>query len=251
MGFSLSWAPTNMYRLFTSAINAVKTVHSSIEDRSYTRDLRKDIFASNSMPMVKVAFDTRRINQYTDFNPRRNLQYYHRSEPFISKDASNNIKTLFKLKTAVDSVKEDFLGDPDWLDSYCRILCAALDRTLRVEQKDMDFFQPQRDYLKELLYLRYRLKTDDIERLSERELRNVVLDKDEKLLHKQIYAQYNNGGLMKDGISNNQSIVKGQDSLMDKLFGNVKASQENKEVERSITIKINDKILDNEIKKEG
>ena len=78
--------------------------------------------------------------------------------------------------------------DPEWLDSYCRILSAALDRTLRIEQKDMDFFKPQMDYLEELLYLRYRLKDEDIIRLNEKELRNIILDKDERLLHKQIYA---------------------------------------------------------------
>lgn len=191
------------------------------------------------MPIVKIAFDTRRINQQTEFNPRRNLQYYHRSDPFITGDLSTKIKTLFKLKTAVDNVKEDFIGDPDWQDSYCRVLSAALDRTLRIEQRDMDFAKPQFDYLDELLYLRYRIKDDDINKLNEKELRNIVLGKDEKLLHKQIYANYDNASIKKTSIQPNS-----QDALIEKLFGGVKASAENKSVERTISITINDKLKD-------
>lgn len=238
-----------MKSLFKFTLEAVKKIHASIEDRSDVRELRIHSLQNLDKPIVKQAFDTRRINQYTETNPRRNLQYYHRSEPFITKDASEKISSLFKLKTAVDSIKEDFLGDPEWHDSYCRILSAALDRTLRVEQRDMDFFKPQLDYLEELLYLRYRLKEDDVVRLNEKELRNIILDKDETLLHKQIYAKYNNGGLLKHNNTSPQ-LIKGPDNLIDKLFGEVKASKDNKEVQRSVTITINDKIVD-EIKKEG
>ncbi len=204
---------------------------------------------SNSI--VKLAFDTRRIDQQNVYNPRRNLQYYHRSDPFIQKDSAEKIKTFFKLKTAADSLKEDFQGDPDYLDSYLRILNATLDRTLRIDQKDFDFFKPQMDYLEELLYLRYRLKHEDIIRLNEKELRNIILDKDERLLHKTIYAQYNNGGMNKTSAQPNQVMVKGSDPLIEKLFGDVKASAENREVERSVTITIKDKLPDQDIKKEG
>lgn len=238
-----------MKSLFKSAIAETKRIHRSIEDRVDVREFRFGILQELNTPLVKQAFDTRRTNQYTDFNPRRNLQYYHRSEAFITKDSSEKIKTFFKLKTAVDSIKEDFLGDPEWLDSYCRILSAALDRTLRIEQKDMDFFKPQMDYLEELLYLRYRLKDEDIVRLNEKEIRNIILDKDERLLHKQIYSNYNNGGMLKQ-TSNTNQIVKGPDNLIDKLFGDVKASKDSKEVQRSVTITINDKIME-DIKKEG
>jgi hypothetical protein len=238
-----------MKSLFKLALLSTKIIHSSIEDRVDMRDLRIRTLRDLTNPIIKNAFDTRRVNQYTDYNPRRNLQYYHRSDPFITKESSEKIKTFFKLKTAVDAVKEDFLGDPEWLDSYCRILSAALDRTLRIEQKDMDFFKPQMDYLEELLYLRYRLKEEDITRLNEKELRNIILDKDEKLLHKQIYSNYNNGGMLKQTNSSPQ-LIKGPDNLIDKLFSDVKASKENKEVQRSVTITINDKIME-DIKKEG
>jgi hypothetical protein len=207
------------------------------------RDLRVESLKELKNPMVKVAFDTRRINQYTETNPRRNLQNYHRSDPFITKDAAEKIKTLFKLKTAVDLIKESFTGDPDWHDSYCRVLSAALDRTLRLEQKDMDFAQPQFNYLEELLYLRYRLRDEDIVKLNEKELRDIILDRDERLLHKQIFAKYNNGGLQKTNELNNQTIVKGPDNLIDKLFSDVKASKDNPNVKRSVTITIDDQIV--------
>jgi len=191
-------------------------------------------------PIMKTAFDTRRIDQENVFNPRRNLQYYHRSSPFITKGASEVLKTFFKLKTTADGIREDFSTDPNWMDSYCRVLCAALDRTLRVEQKDMDFFQPQIDYLNELLYLRYRLKDEDIARMNEQELRGIILSRDEKLSYRQIYSQYNKP----------TAIIKAEDNLMDKLFSNVKATKENRDVERTVSITINDKIKD-DIKKES
>lgn len=225
--------------MFKKAFSAVKQIHSSIESRIELLDHRTDFLRSSQKSLVKVAFDTRRTNQEVDFNPRRNLQYYHRSEPFITKEASAQLKTLFKLKTAVDTIKEDFIGDPDWLDSYARVLSASLDRTLRTEQKDMDFFKPQLDYLNELLYLRYRIKADDIERFSEKQLREIVLEKDDKLQHKFIYAQYNT-----DKIVKTNSMEKTEDTLINKLFGEVKASQENKNVERTVSITINDKIKD-------
>jgi len=201
--------------------------------------------------LVKNAFDTRRINQETDYNPRRNLQYYHRSEPFIAKDSADKLKTFFKLKIATDSLKEDFLGDPDWFDSYARILSSAVDRTLRIEQKDMDFFKPQLDYLEELLYVRYRLKPEDIERLSEKEIRQLIVDKDERLVHKTIYANFNSGGMSKNSNNGIMSKTNQNDNLIDKLFGDVKASKDSPEISRSVTITINDKIVNNNIKKES
>ena len=176
----------------------IQNIHAAIEERSEPRELRIQALKQLKNPLVKNAFDTRRVNSDTDFNPRRNLQNYHRSTPFISEGAAEQLKTFFRLKTAVDSIKNAFVGDPDWLDSYARILSTALDRTLRVEQKDMDFFQPQLDYLNEMLYLRYRLKDNDIAKMADNELRNAILSKDEKLLYKHIYANYNNNQMTKE-----------------------------------------------------
>jgi len=224
-------------------------LHAQIEARAELRQTRTDILQSLA-PMQKQAFDSRRTNQYTDYNPRGNLQYYHRSDPFITKSIASSIKTFLKLKTAADTIKEDFLGDQDFFNSYARILCAALDRTLRIDQKDSDWSEPQMDYLKELLYLRYRLKEEDIEKLSEKELRNIILDRDEKLLHKQIFAAYNNGGMMKKSAPVSV-VASANDMLIDRLFGDVRASSEHKNVKRSVTITIDDSIVENGVKKEG
>jgi hypothetical protein len=215
------------------------------------RAFRTDLLHSlTPAPIQKLAFDSRRTNQYTDYNPRGNLQYYHRSAPFTPKPIAESIKTFLKLKTAADTIKDDFLGDPDFFSSYARVLCAALDRTLRIEQKDGDWSVAQMDYLKELLYLRYRLKEEDIEKLSEVELRNIVLDRDEKLAHKQIYAALNNGGMMKKSAPA-PAVASANDQLIEKLFGGVKATANEKNVKRSITITIDDSIVDSGVKKEG
>lgn len=232
---------------FKKILNQVKQVHSSIENRAELRDLRKDALENiKSQPIIKVAFDTRRINQDTDYNPRRNLQYYHRSEPFISENSSNDIKLLFKLKVAVDNIKEDFVGDPDWFDSYCRILSATVDKTLRTEQKDMDLSTQQIDYLKELLYLRYRINNNDLESLNEKELRNIILSRDEKLLYKQIYSYYNNGGLKKDSNqllnnkeSNNINTQHVKVSNVKNTSNESKIGKDSNDSDKSISITIN------------
>jgi hypothetical protein len=214
-------------------------VHSSIEDRVDSKELRVSALQNLAQPIVKNAFDTRRMNQDTDFNPRRNLQHYHRSTPFISKDAGEQLKTFFKLKIAVDSIKEDFTGDSDWLDSYARILSTALDRTLRVEQKDMDFFQPQMDYLNEMLYLRYRLNEEDITKMSETELKSIILNKDEKLFHKQIFAKYNKNEIKKETIQQISEVVTGQQQEPKIVSNNNSNSIRNKDGDKEINITIN------------
>ena len=244
-----------MNRYYERAFEALERI-AGAEDfqhdySSELRELRKRHYlkmtTAGSEAMVKVAFDTRRFNPETDVNPRRNLQNYQRSEAFIDKESSEKIKTFFKLKTAVDSVKEDFVGDPDWHDSYCRILSAALDRTLRVEQQDMDFFKPQLDYLEEMMYLRYRLSSADIVRMSEREIRNVLVDRDEKLLHKTLYSNYREGNVEKSGrhVTLAAPMINGTD-LIEQLFGNVKASKDQKSVERTVTITIKDSYVEPE-----
>jgi hypothetical protein len=136
-------------------------------------------------------------------------------------------------------------------------LSASLDRILRTDLKDMDFSHAQIQYLDELLYLRYRLKNADINILDEKELRNIIIAKDEKLQYKQLYSQYdrpdNQNHIAKSGNGgtkeNELRIIRETDPLIERLMGNIKASAENKDVQRSITITINDKI--NDIKKDG
>lgn len=231
--------------IFTSLKKDLLKIHASLEDRLST------IREGDQSLLIKQAFDTRRIDQETQFNPRRNLQYYQRSEPFISNEISEHIKSLFKVKTAADTIKEQFIGDPDWLDSRTRILCNALNTTLRIEQQDYDFAKPKFDYLDELLYLRYRLKKEDIERMSEQEIKNVLLAKDERLSMKSVFGKYDEGRIQKtSGVPeiiqtvHTKQVEKSGEDLLNKLFGDVKASKENKNVKRSINITISDSILD-------
>ncbi len=208
--------------------------------------------------LTKVAFDTRRINQEVEYNPRRGLQYYHRSEGFIQKDAANMIKTFGKLKGVVDNLKQKYLGSPEWLDSYCRVLSASLDRILRANQQDGDYFQPHLDYLEELMDMRYRLKLSDIETFGEEKLQSVLLAKDEKLSHAFIINDNNNikSSIDKSGNVNKaqEIIVKNDHSadginvLIEKLLGTVRASEDNKNVERSFTITVRDTLLDKIVK---
>lgn len=125
---------------------------------------------------------------------------------------------------AVDHIKDKYLGSPEWLDSYARTLSNSLDRVLRIDQKDYEYFKPQLDYLDELLYVRYRLNKDDIERMDQDEISGIILSKDAKL-------EDSSGEIYKDSKQEN-AIVKQKDDLLDRLFGSVKASKDNKNVER-------------------
>lgn len=203
-----------------------------------------DFVNINSSVLIKNAFDTRRIDQNLDFNPRRNLQYYQRSEPFIDKKMAKQLTLFTKIKTATDQLKEQFIGEPIWLDSNTRLLSNAVNQTLRTEQNDFDYSAAQLDYLSELLYVRYRLKNEDLETYAMEDLKEIILSKDEPLVRKAIFVNYK-----KD--INKKSDRDTQDNLLTTLFGNVKANKENKEVERSITIKINDKVVDDAIVKEA
>ncbi len=193
--------------------------------------------------LVKNAFDTRRINQNTEFNPRRNLQYYQRSEPYIDEKTAEQIKLFFKVKVATDDIREEFIGEPDWLDSYTRILCNAIDQTLRVEQKDYDYSGPQLDYLSELLYVRYRLQAADIANATPALLRQAFLNKDEKLLRRAVFTNYKDG-LNTQTVHQEQDIQKNSDVHKNIGVKNINTkgkikTKKNKDVDKSITININ------------
>ena len=200
-------------------------------------------------PLTKVAFDTRRVDQENERNPRGNLQYYHRSEPFIDGDLSDKIARYMKVKSATDMIKEQYGTDPEWFDSYARVLASAIDRTLRVDQKDGDFFKAAFDYLDELLYVRYRLSTEDISKKSENEIEKIVLSRDEKLMHKHIYKTTSRPREEMAKYTAAPLPPPPTDPLVERLLDGVKATGLNRDVERSITISVRDKI--NETVKTG
>lgn len=135
--------------------------------------------------MVKVAFDTRHISKKT-YNPRRNLQNFERSEPFVSTGMHKKIGLLRKVKNVVDHLKAGYEYCDEWGDSYLRPLSMKLDNCLRVGIEDGEFSENQKstssiDYLEQLMYNRYRLDYENIKTASPEEIKNVLLAKDVEL----------------------------------------------------------------------
>lgn len=220
-----------VYELISQGSNEIK-------NRKQSMLLRHSIISSlNNEPLIKVAFDTRRINQETDYNPRRGLQNYHRSEQFITQANIQKIENFKKLKDILDSLKDKYGREPEWQDSYCRVLLNTLDKALRVKQGNIDFGETQPsigsfDYVEELLFTRYRLDLNSIAASKEEDLKNILLSKDENLIRKNSMPQE---------ITKKEIMTQSYDTLIDKLFG-VCATKENPDIERTITITIKDKI---------
>jgi hypothetical protein len=189
---------------------------------------------------TKVAFDTRRIDQESDYNPRRGLQNYNRSEAFLSQAMGEKLIHLAKLKGVLDELKQEFGKEHEWQDSNARVLLSTLDQGMRTLQKDGDFSdaQPSQgsiDYIEELLHVRYRLVLADLTKLGKSELKKVILSKDEELTRKDVNRALE--------ITKSDVASQTYDTLMEKLFGGVRASKDNPEVERTVTITIKDKFV--------
>lgn len=240
--------------------NDIFVLLENIENRAEERKNFAVVRAKylQAQPLTKQAFDSRRIDQQNDFNPRRNLQYFKRSEAFIDEDTTEKVESFFKVKNSADNIRGKYIGEPAWLDSYTRILCNALDQTLRTEQKDFDYSKAQMNYLSELLYVRYRLDKDSIDKMSSVDLEKAIMDKDETLVRLALYKHYENpflkttnynpqmGSYAAPGIVHAVPAPAPQDTLMDKLFNNVKADHNNKNVKRSVMITIEDSIVEAE-----
>lgn len=220
----------------------ISTGSNEIAGRKDTANLRRTAMKSiASTGIVKLAFDTRRINQETDFIPRRGLQNYHRSEAFLSEATADKIQNFAKIKKGLEDLKMKFGREPEWQDSYARVLLNTIDRAIRTDQQDGDYAETQPgvgslDYLEELLYTRYRLDMNSVASKSEDELNKIILAKDESLTRKDVNKAVE--------ISKRDVVTQGYDSLLDKLFGGVKATKENPEVERTVTITIKDKFVE-------
>jgi hypothetical protein len=212
-------------------------------ERKGASSLRK--FAMNEISsgkgFTKVAFDSRRIDQETEYNPRRGLQNYNRSEQFVSEAMAQKIKNFAKLRNVLVGLKDKYGKEPEWQDSNARVLLSTLDKGLRVNEKDGDFSEAQPamgslDYIEELLHVRYRLGFDDMTKLGELDLKKALLAKDEELTRKDVNSSLE---ISKKDVSN-----QSYNDLIDKLFGGVKATEENPVVERTVTITIRDSIKD-------
>jgi hypothetical protein len=227
---------TDLYDLISEGAQEAHT-------RKLSMQLRKAGFkaALSNQGFTKVAFDTRRIDQETEFNPRRGLQNYNRSEAFITEAMSQKIHNFSKLRKVLGGLKEVYGKEPEWQDSNARVLLTTLDNGLRTVTKDGDFTETQPgmgsfDYIEELLHVRYRLGFDDLTKLGEADLKRVILAKDEELTRK---------GVNRDlEITKSDVATQSYDTLLEKLFGGVKATKDNPEVERTVTITIRDKFVE-------
>jgi hypothetical protein len=169
--------------------NLISKGTENVPSRKQSRLLRKIVLSSISADkgFNKLAFDTRRIDQETDYIPRRGLQNYHRSEKFISDAMAIKIKSFSKLAKLLDQLKLEYGREPEWQDSYTRVLGSAVNKGLRTVQADGDFSECQPsmaslDYLEQLMYVRYRLTPENMVSMSDENLRKAILSKDELLV---------------------------------------------------------------------
>jgi hypothetical protein len=225
-----------IYSLITKGTENVST-------RKLSGMLRKSGFESfqSDQGFTKLAFDTRRIDQETEYNPRRGLQNYQRSEAFITEAVEQKLVNFAKLRKVLDNLRQEYGREHEWQDSNARVLLSTLDKGLRVGQNDGDYALSQPalgslDYIEELLHVRYRLTFDDLTKMGESDLKRVILSKDEELTRKDV-----NGALE---ITKSDVGSQTYDTLMEKLFGGVRATKDNPEVERTVTITIKDKFVE-------
>jgi hypothetical protein len=135
-------------------------------------------------------------------------------------------------------LKSVYGKEHEWQDSNARVLLSTLDTGLRTLTKDGDFAENQPgvgsfDYIEELMHVRYRLGFDDLSRMSDNELKKVILAKDEELIHKDVSQALE--------ITKQDVAQQGYDTLMNKLF-TISATEDHPDIERTVTITIRDMI---------
>jgi hypothetical protein len=225
----------------TELYSLISRGSENIGSRKQARALRKNAMSGicSGTGFTKMAFDTRRIDQEIEYNPRRGLQNYNRSEAFLSEATAQRVKNFTKLRNVLTGLKSVYGKENEWQDSSARILLAAVDKGLRTNLNDGDFATNQPgvgsfDYLEELLNVRYRLSHDDLTKMNESDLSKVILRKDGELARNKDIGQSLE-------ITKNDVATKGYESLIEKLFDGCKASSDNPDVERTITITVRDK----------
>ena len=122
----------------------------------------------------KIAFDTRRVDQENTRNPRKNLQYWNRSQQFVDDQDTDKLNTFAKLLYPLEEIKKQFGNEPEYFESYARILGDLVARIVQVDKEDVEVFKPQLAYLEQLLFARYRLSLNDINKMSKDNLKDKI-----------------------------------------------------------------------------
>lgn len=222
---------------FKDLVSKILVVRSNINERQESFLFRKEA-SENTNTFVKLAFDTRKFNSETDFISRRNLQNYNRSEQFISEGMNLKLKNFKKLYDVVLDIFDLYGKTPEWQDSYARILKNNLDKTFRSEINDDEHSESQKslgslNYLMDLIYVRYRITIDDLKDKTNDELKKIILKKDSELYDAK-----------PEKITKHDVAVSNYGDLLEKLFGGVKADKNNPNVERTVTITIKDRLVE-------
>lgn len=197
-------------------------------------------------PIRKFAFDTRRVDQEGSRNPRKNLQYWHRSDQFIDEGDEKNLKVFARLAKVLGGLKNKLGTSPEWFESYTRQLYDNVYRILRVKEADLDIFRPQMSYLEQLIYARYRLSMENLEKFGEEKISEIILSKDEELIGRSAYLEETKPEEEAKVITKDSLGRSTQESIVNAIFGpggNFRKDGE-RTVERVITIKIIDSVID-------
>ncbi len=227
-------------------------IASSVEPHGIMRSARKAAFLRlySATPIKKYAFDSRRTDQDSDRNPRHNLQYYSRSQQYIDEEDQKRLESFARLVRPLEAIKKKFGSSPEYFQSHSRKLRESVKTILKVRESDMDIFRPQMDYLEQLLYARYRISAEDLEKMSAEKLQEKILSKDEDLLKRGSFMHVTSDGgddnkkqanMLKDG--DKTGIT--ENSIVNAIFGNNKFRRDGENtVERTITITVRDEVID-------
>lgn len=105
----------------------IKSASTNLDIRTKSKLIRDDVLAEYQ-PFKKQAFDTRRIDQDKEYNPRRGLQHYQRSEEFVSEDTNHKMICIQKCKEVTNLLKSVFSKTNEWHDSFIKTLYNTLNR---------------------------------------------------------------------------------------------------------------------------
>ena len=180
---------SELLEIYSLVKTASTSLNISKQSKQARNNLLSDLNKINNNPLVKLAFDTRRIDQDKEYNPRRGLQHYQRSEEFVTEDTSLKIANIKKIKNVTALLKDLFHSDDAWHDSFAKTLYSSLENTINDFNKLGNFSSDQKSltglhYIQQLLTIRYGIDLDKVQLDKDEDILNVILRRDNELLQK-------------------------------------------------------------------